>query len=154
MIRARVETPLGTVLVTADCDMLTELRFADAPAAEEPADSPVVSETVRWLALYFSGRDPGDIPKLAPAKTPFQNAVREALLSVPYGKTVSYDALAKRLHSSPRAIGQAVGKNPILLIVPCHRVIGKNGGLAGYAGGLERKAALLELERRGMDGHA
>ncbi len=144
---AWAETPFGTVRMTEENGVLTELCFSDAPQERESADCPVFRETVRWLSVYASGRQPDFRPKLSAAKTPFQAAVRTALLSVPYGETVSYAALAARLHTSPRAVGRAVGRNPILLIVPCHRVIGKDGSPTGYAGGLARKEALLAAER-------
>ena len=146
-----LHSPLGDIVLTADGDMLCGLAFAERTrplAAQQTGETPlIVSETRRWLSCFFAGRAPDFTPKLVPADTPFQNALREALLSIPYGETVTYAALAKTLHSSPRAVGHAIGRNPILLIVPCHRVIGKNGALTGYAGGLPRKAELLWLEQ-------
>ena len=135
-----LHSPLGDIVLTADGDMLCGLTFAERTrplAAQQTGETP----------LIVAGRAPDFTPKLVPADTPFQNALREALLSIPYGETVTYAALAKTLHSSPRAVGHAIGRNPILLIVPCHRVIGKNGALTGYAGGLPRKAELLRLEQ-------
>ena len=147
----RCDTPLGGVLLVSDGDALTGLYFdgqKHRPAIEgTEAELPVFTETRRWLAAFFAGRKPDFLPKIRLCGTPFQRAVWEALLRVPYGETVSYEALAEKLHTGARAVGGAVGKNPVSLIVPCHRVVGKDGALTGYAGGLERKKALLALER-------
>lgn len=102
-----------------------------------------------WFAdqKYFAGQAPsisGII--LAPQATSFQKAVYHELLQIPFGQTTTYKALAAKVNSSPRAIGNAIARNQILLIIPCHRVLGANGALTGYAGGLERKQALLKLE--------
>lgn len=103
----------------------------------------------RWLDLYFSGREPDNIPPLSLKGTPFQQRVWEALLTIPYGQTVTYGELARRLGCrSAQAVGGAVGRNPIAIIVPCHRIVGTNGSLTGYAGGLDRKRALLQLEQK------
>ena len=101
----------------------------------------------RWLDAYFAGERPdvAGLP-LAPRGTAFQRRVWSALLAIPYGETRTYGELAAALGSSPRAVGSAVGKNPISVIVPCHRVLGADGSLTGYAGGLDRKRAILELE--------
>ena len=112
-------------------------------------------ETERWLALYFSGVEPDFTPPLRLRGTPFRQRVWEQLRAIPYGETVSYAQLAQRLAEggggkpSARAVGGAVGHNPISLIVPCHRVVGADGSLRGYAGGLKRKEKLLALERAG-----
>ena len=100
-----------------------------------------------WLEEYFRGKEPTIKVKLAPEGTPFQKRVWEELLTIPYGETLSYGELAKRLGSSPRAVGSAVGRNPISLMIPCHRVLGSDGSLTGYAGGIERKKFLLEQEK-------
>ena len=105
--------------------------------------------TKAWLDLYFAGERPLFLPPLQPDGTVFQLRVWDALTSVPYGETLTYGALASALGSSPRAVGQAVGKNPISLLIPCHRVVGADGSLTGYAGGADRKAYLLRLEREG-----
>ena len=112
------------------------------------AFSPVLLAARCWLDAYFAGERPGvaDVP-LAPRGTAFQRRVWDALLAIPYGETRTYGELAVALGSSARAVGSAVGKNPISVIVPCHRVLGAGGSLTGYAGGLERKRALLALER-------
>lgn len=146
-----LDTPLGGVTLTSDGEALTGLYFDGQkhapPLAGTEAALPVFDETRRALAEVFAGRAPSLLPKLRPEGTPFQKRVWEALLAIPYGETVSYAALAKRLGTSARAVGSAVGRNPISVLVPCHRVIGKDGALVGYAGGLERKKALLARER-------
>ena len=112
------------------------------------ADSPVLLAARCWLDAYFAGKRPGaaGLP-LAPRGTAFQRRVWDALIAIPYGETRTYGELAAELGSSPRAVGAAVGRNPISVIIPCHRVLGADGSLTGYAGGLERKRALLALER-------
>lgn len=133
---------------------LVSAAFVDG--AEETAPrSPVLSEAKVWLDRYCSGRDPGPVPPLAPKGTDFQKAVWEAASRVPYGKTVSYGALAVSMGLSPRharAIGNALHKNPLLLFIPCHRVVGTNGALTGFSAGLSQKAALLRLESVGEVG--
>lgn len=117
-------------------------------------ETPLLKKTKRWLAIYFSGKKPGfDIP-LHFIGTPFQINVWRILCSIPYGETRTYGEIAKLLvaqneikSTSPRAVGNAVGRNPISILVPCHRVIGKNGRLTGYAGGLDRKRKMLQLEK-------
>nr|AHF24447.1 methylated-DNA/protein-cysteinemethyltransferase [uncultured bacterium Contig99] len=155
------DTPLGGVTLAADGEALVGLwfdgqkRFAAGLAREyEEGDAPVLREAEEWLAPYFAGREPPRCPKLAPRGTPFQRAVWEILLTVPYGRATTYgriaEALARRAglaRMSAQAVGGAVGRNPIALIVPCHRVVGADGSLTGYAGGLARKEALLRLER-------
>ena len=156
------ESPLGKMLLAADDAGLTGAWFygqrcfacglegAEKNAeTSESADSPVLLAARCWLDAYFAGERPGvaDVP-LAPRGTAFQRRVWGALLAIPYGETRTYGELAAVLGSSPRAVGAAVGRNPISVIVPCHRVLGAGGSLTGYAGGLERKQALLELEQR------
>lgn len=149
-----VETPLGPVLLASDGQALTGLWFLGqrhegsglSPETEE-RDLPVFDETRRWLALYFAGREPDIAPPLAPRGTDFQKRVWALLRQIPRGQTCSYGELARRLGcASARAVGQAVGRNPISLLIPCHRVLGAGGRLTGYAGGLWRKEALLRLE--------
>ncbi len=115
----------------------------------DSGDSAVLKEAERQLGEYFAGeRTTFDLP-LAAVGTPFQRRVWEALCAIPYGETVSYGELARRIGqpTASRAVGLANGKNPISVVVPCHRVIGSSGKLVGYGGGLERKQTLLELER-------
>ena len=155
------ESPLGRMLLAADDTGLTGAWFYGqryfARGLEDAeknvghgasADSPALLAARRWLDAYFAGECPGvaDVP-LAPRGTAFQRRVWDALLAIPYGETRTYGELAAALGSSPRAVGAAVGRNPISVIVPCHRVLGAGGSLTGYAGGLARKRELLALER-------
>ena len=154
----RAPTPLGEVSLASDGEALTGLWFAgqrydggSLPGDFSRPDLPVFASALRWLGIYFDGREPDFTPPLAPAGTSFQLTVWKALLKIPYGETVSYGELAARCGiRSARAVGGAVGRNPVSLIVPCHRVVGADGSLTGYAGGIERKKALLDLERRGI----
>ena len=114
----------------------------------EPENSPALSAALCWLEEYFRGEEPKIEITLNPEGTAFQKRVWRELLTIPYGETLSYGALAKRLGSSPRAVGAAVGRNPISLLIPCHRVLGSDGSLTGYAGGVERKKFLLEQEKK------
>ena len=135
-----------------------QLFSPTVPDAESGADVPVrrlpvFEETVRWLECYFDGQMPDFTPPLAPQGTPFQLAVWEILREIPYGATMSYGQVAVRLAAdrglsrmSAQAVGGAVGHNPIALIIPCHRVVGADGKLTGYAAGLDRKAWLLKWE--------
>ncbi|HIT31546.1 MAG TPA: methylated-DNA--[protein]-cysteine S-methyltransferase [Candidatus Enterenecus stercoripullorum] len=151
---------LGEILLSSDGSALTGLwfpgqRYAQRllhPSAVED-DLPIFAQVKAWLTVYFQGKDPGPIPRLRPEGTPFQRDVWQLLLRIPYGRTTTYKALAAQLAGqrglrsmSAQAVGGAVGHNPISILVPCHRVIGSDGSLTGYAGGLERKRALLELE--------
>ena len=115
---------------------------------------PVFNDTRRWLDMYFAGQIPDFLPRLSPQGTAFRQSVWDMLLAIPYGQTTSYGELAKEIASrrqtekmSAQAVGGAVGHNPIAIIIPCHRVIGKDGSLTGYGGGLWRKEWLLQLER-------
>jgi len=149
-----IQTPLGGVTLAGDGTSLCGLWFdgqnyfpRDLVGYE--AALPVFEETVRWLAIYFRGKEPDFLPPLSPQGTPFQAAVWQLLTEIPYGHTLTYGALAARL-GRPRAaqaVGGAVARNPISLLIPCHRVLGAGGALTGYAGGLWRKEALLALER-------
>jgi len=157
---SHVSTPLGTVLLSSDGEALTGLWFEGQKyfglgLPENCAEKrvPVFEQTESWLAAYFGGKEPGFTPPLAPRGTPFRKAVWDILLTIPYGKTMTYGEIAKTLaarqglaHLSAQAVGGAVGHNPISLIIPCHRVIGSDGSLTGYAGGLDMKAKLLAFE--------
>ncbi|MDO4542841.1 MAG: methylated-DNA--[protein]-cysteine S-methyltransferase, partial [Bacillota bacterium] len=119
----------------------------------EEKELPVFEQTKKWLDIYFSGREPNFKLPLHFIGTSFQNEVWEILYSIPYGQTMSYGEIAKRLAAkrglkrmSAQAVGGAVGRNEISVIVPCHRVVGANGSLTGYAGGIDKKIALLKLE--------
>ena len=150
----RYASPLGALALESDGEALTALRFDVQPDAQPSPLCPVLREALRWLDDYFGGRLPDFTPPLRPAGTPFRAAVWERLLAIPYGETVSYGALARELAAqrgmaamSAQAVGGAVGHNPIALMIPCHRVIGADGSLTGYAAGLERKRRLLAHER-------
>jgi methylated-DNA-[protein]-cysteine S-methyltransferase len=155
MPHATIDTPIGRLTLIAGDDGLRGIRFATEPArvpADDSAepDHPVLVETARQLGEYFAGeRQEFDLP-LRPAGTAFQLAAWRALTTIPYGRTVSYGEQARRLgHAGrARAVGAANGSNPLPIVVPCHRVIGADGSLTGFGGGLEKKAWLLDHERR------
>ena len=148
--------PLGRVTLECADGSLTGLWFAgqkyygSGQTDFREGSAPVLEAASDWLERYFAGAapDPRDLP-LAPEGTAFQREVWSGLLAIPYGETVTYGSLAARLgrSSSVRAVAAAVGRNPISVVIPCHRVVGADGSLTGYAGGLERKRWLLELER-------
>ena len=154
------DSPLGGMLLAADESGLTGIWFDGGryfaeglPAAQLRQETPILAETRRWLDNYFTGREPDFLPPLHPVGSPFQQAVWALLLQIPYGQTVTYGQLAARLaverglaRMSAQAVGGAVGRNRISIIIPCHRVIGADGSLTGYAGGLDRKAKLLAWE--------
>ena len=146
-------SPVGELTLTSDGEGLTGLYcdgqryFPELTGCVRRGDLPVFVLTRAWLELYFSGEQPLFTPPLSPVGTDFQLAVWAALAEIPYGQTVSYADVAAAVGcKSARAVGSAVGRNPISVIVPCHRVVGKNGALTGYAGGLDRKRFLLESE--------
>ena len=153
------ESPIGTLWYACDEDGL-HLTRVWLPGSEPPAEDrteagcfPVIKQTRDWLARYFRGQDPGPCPPLAPQGTPYQMAIWELIREIPYGQTASYKDLAVRYaeengldRPAPHPVGQAVGRNPIPLIVPCHRVIGADGNLTGYGGGIDLKIRLLQLE--------
>ena len=147
-------TPVGRLLLTSDGDALTGLHFTDLPKSPEPAsdweeDDARFDDVHLQLKEYFDGaREDFDLP-LSPQGTPFQVSVWNALREIGYGKTASYGDIAVRVGrpSAVRAVGSTNGRNPIAIIIPCHRVIGANGSLTGYGGGLHRKEWLLDLER-------
>ena len=147
-------SPLGPILLAADETGLTGLWFeaqkyfpSFSGVEYQEKETPVLTETVRWLDVYFSGKDPGFLPPLHPQGSPFRQAVWNILLTIPRGQTMTYGEIARRLgvHSA-QAVGGAVGHNPISILIPCHRVVGSDGSLTGYAGGLDRKTRLLQLE--------
>ena len=153
-------SPLGGITRASDGKALTGLwfdgqRHFGEPLAGTPSQKslPVFEEAERWLDRYFSGGIPDFTPPLFLRGTPFRRLVWELLLLIPYGTTVTYGQLAERLsvqtgrRVSARAVGGAVGHNPISLIIPCHRVIGADGSLTGYAGGPGRKSELLRMEK-------
>ena len=143
------DSPVGPLLLTTDGTGLTGLHFAPHEVdASWKRDDVAFADVIRQLDEYFAGaRTHFDIP-LHPTGTPFQLKVWEQLREIPYGETISYGALARRVSSpnASRAVGLANGRNPIAIIIPCHRVIGADGSLTGYGGGLDRKRFLLGLE--------
>lgn len=156
------DSPLGGITLACDGDALTGLwfdgqKFFPVSPVYGAENLPAFAEAERWLDLYFSGRDPGFIPQIHMRGTPFRKAVWEALLKIPYGRTATYGEIADRVaermglpRMSAQAVGGATGHNAVSLIIPCHRVIGKDGSLTGYAGGTELKRKLLELEKAGL----
>lgn len=166
-ITARYPSPIGEITLVSDGNSLTELQFEknhkektlstkspeattlqDFPNTQEP---PVFTETRHWLDLFFSGIKPDFTPPLNPQGTQFQQKVWRELLTIPYGQTTTYGAIAKRINCrSAQAVGQAIHRNPIAIIIPCHRVIGSNGSLTGYAAGLGIKQQLLTIEKNNI----
>ena len=154
------ESPLGGITLASDGEALTGLWFdgqkyyADSlEGVSEEKGLPVFELAERWLDVYFSGKAPDFTPPLRMKTTKFRKDVWEILLTIPYGQTMTYGEIADRIAKrkglrkmSARAVGGAVGHNAISLIIPCHRVVGANGRLTGYAGGIDKKARLLEME--------
>ena len=155
---------ISNMVMTGNDTSLTGLWFIQqrntVPAlSKEYLEKPltVFEETRRWLDIYFSGKVPNFTPPLSMEATPFRKMVWEILLTIPYGQTTTYGEIANKIavkmglaRMSAQAVGQAVGHNPISIIVPCHRVIGANGNLTGYAGGIDLKIQLLTLEKTDM----
>lgn len=155
------QSPLGLITLASDGQALTGLWFegqkhfgSTLQDAHAEQGLPVFRQAVRWLNTYFNGKDPGFTPPLALRGTQFQKEVWDILLSIPYGDSMSYGQIAAAIAGrrgiksmSAQAIGGAVAHNPVSIIVPCHRVVGTDGSLTGYAGGIERKIRLLALER-------
>ena len=155
-----IKSPVGTLTVSSDGQNVSGLwiegqnYFAKTLGKDVlKQDLPVFEKVREWLAVYFSGKEPGFMPPLMPRGSPFQKSIWKYLCTITYGKTTTYGELAKQFESenkskqtSARAIGGAVGRNPISILIPCHRVIGKNGNLTGYAGGITAKITLLQLE--------
>ena len=152
---ATYDSPLGQLRLCSDGDALTAVTFVGQKYENNhiPKDAtfgscPVLEQAKTWLSAYFEGNIPNAFPPIKPNGTPFQMAVWKTLLQIPYGETVTYAELAKQLGcKSAQAIGGAVGRNPISIFIPCHRVVGADGKLTGYAGGVEKKEALLKLEK-------
>lgn len=152
---------MGHMLFAADEIGLTGVWFENqkyyastlSPTHQEK-DLPVFEQTKHWLNIYFSGQEPDFLPPIHMVGSPFQIAVWKILQNIPYGKTTTYGEIAQILakqkglfQMSAQAVGGAVGHNKIAILIPCHRVIGKNGNLTGYAGGIEKKTQLLKLEK-------
>lgn len=159
-------SPLGTITLAADGEALTGLWFegqkyfpATLDARHEETMLPIFEQTRRWLDDYFRGKNPGPTPPLHLQGSPFRLAVWEILQRIPFGETVTYGEIAREIARrqgtrtvSAQAVGGAVGHNPVSIIVPCHRVVGSDGSLTGYAGGIDRKIRLLTLEKAGRTG--
>lgn len=158
------DSPLGGILLVADETGLRGLWFdgqkyfaRSLPAEHIEQNTPALTEAKRWLDIYFAGKEPDFLPPLHPAGSAFRQSVWEILLKIPYGQTITYGDIARQLaakrglaNMSAQAVGGAVGHNEISVIIPCHRVVGANGSLTGYAGGIDKKIKLLELERADM----
>ena len=158
------QSPLGGILLAADEVGLVGLWFEgqkyfarDLSDVRIEQETPVLAEAKRWLDIYFTGKEPDFLPPLHPTGSEFRKAVWEILLQIPYGQTTTYGEIARQLakkqglaRMSAQAVGGAVGHNKISVIIPCHRVVGTNGRLTGYAGGIDKKIRLLELEHADM----
>ena len=162
---ATYQSPMGEILLAADETGLTGLWFMGAKYFAEglapqhrEEDTSVLKITGKWLDIYFSGREPDFMPPLHLVGSPFRLSVWKLLQQIPYGETVTYGQLAEMVarerglaHMSAQAIGGAVGHNRISVIIPCHRVVGSDGSLTGYAGGVDKKKKLLVLEGADME---
>lgn len=159
------DSRIGRIILSSNGTKLTGLSFYDSRGLGTKAlhwctgkDPLVFEKTIKWLDIYFSGREPDFMPSLFIDTTPFRKAVWDILLTIPYGKTMTYSQIADKIarkrgieRMSAQAVGGAVGHNPIAVIIPCHRVIGKNGSLTGYAWGIDKKEYLLQLEKADME---
>jgi len=150
-----LDSPIGKLLLAEDANGLQQILFSTdgRPATPDPQwieDPSALAEAIRQLKAYFAGELEDFDLSLAPQGTPFQQKVWSELQKIPYGKTTSYGELARRIGNpnASRAVGLANGSNPIPIVIPCHRVIGSNGRLTGYGGGLPIKEKLLALEKR------
>lgn len=159
------DSPLGKITMASDGKNLVGLWFENSRffreglslKTEEKPNLPVFIQTEKWLRIYFSGKEPDFLPPVLVRGSDFRKRVFEILLEIPFGKTETYGEIAKRISEekgikqmSAQAVGGAVGRNPVSIVIPCHRVVGKDGNLTGYAGGIERKIKLLELEKTDM----
>ena len=154
-------SPLGGITIASDGTVLTGLWFdgqkyfgSTLTQNQEQKKIPVFEQAEQWLTIYFSGKEPDFTPPLSMKTTPFREAVWNIMRTIPYGKTMSYGEIARELarqrgveRMSAHAVGGAVSHNPISLMIPCHRVVGTNGSLTGYAGGIDKKVQLLTLEK-------
>ena len=159
-------SPIGRITMASEGTALIGLwfegqkYFADAIKEEcTGKDLDIFDDTSRWLDIYFSEKEPDFTPKILITGTPFRKTVAEIMLTIPYGKTMTYSEIANVIAKekgiakmSAQAVGGAVGHNSISIIIPCHRVVGTNGSLTGYAGGLDKKIQLLKLEKIDMSG--
>lgn len=153
-------SPLGSILLAADEIGLTGLWFEGQkyfantlPEGRISKETEILTVAKDWLDIYFSGKEPTFTPPLHSAGSEFRQAVWRILLEIPYGQTITYGEIARRMaeikkvtHMSAQAVGGAIGHNVVSIIIPCHRVVGTNGNLTGYAGGIDKKISLLKLE--------
>ena len=158
------DSPIGKITLGAREDVLVgawfegQKYFANTlPDERILQETEILAETKKWLDIYFSGEKPTFTPPLHPAGSTFRQAVWQILSEIPYGQTITYGEIASKIaerenisHMSAQAVGGAVGHNEISIIIPCHRVVGTNGSLTGYAGGIDRKISLLKLEHADM----
>lgn len=144
-----VSTAFGHVKIESEMHQITHLDLTQEPLSPE-SNNPVLNQAANQIKAYFDGKKVTFSLPLNPAGTPFQRAVWQALTEIPYGETRSYQDIAIAIGNpkAVRAVGGAVNKNPIMIVIPCHRVIGKDGSLVGFYGGLELKQRLLDLEKR------
>ena len=154
------QSPLGEIVIASDGTAITGLWLVgqrhfdiELEGCITDKDLPIFDEVSHWLDIYFTGNNPGEIPAVRMNGTPFQLEVWHILQTIPYGKLITYREVAELIAKkrgiakmSARAVGNAIGRNPISILVPCHRVVGSNGKLTGYASGIEKKIKLLKLE--------
>ena len=153
-------SPIGEITLASNGQELTGVWFGgqkffadNLPKRHEEKELPVLTQTKQWLDIYFTGKEPDFTPPVAmEGISPFRKRVWEIMQTIPYGKTMTYGQIARQIEQetgkrvSAQAVGGAVGHNSIGIVIPCHRVVGTNGSLTGYAGGLDKKIALLQLE--------
>ncbi len=169
LYKSSYTSPIGEIILVSDGIALHALDFVgqkyylfglDENSLEEK-DFPIFDDTKNWLDIYFSGKEPDFTPKLQLTGSPFRQLISKLMLKIPYGQTSTYGSLAKEAavilgkeRMSAQAVGGAVSHNPISIIVPCHRVLGSDGSLTGYAGGIERKIFLLSNEKSGVSNYS
>lgn len=160
-------SPLGGITLASDGEALTGLWFdgqkyfgSTLSENQKQKTLPIFEDTYKWLDTYFSGKAPDFTPPVSILTTPFRKTVWEILLTIPFGRTMTYGEIADKIarqkgieNMSAQAVGSAVGHNPISLIIPCHRVVGTKGSLTGYAGGIDKKKQLLILEKADICNH-
>ena len=160
----KYKSSIGDILLATDEIGLIGLWFEGQkyfantlPDEHIPQETEILTETIKWLDMYFSGEEPNFTPPLHPSGSSFRQAVWQILLQIPYGQTITYGEIARRMaevkkvpRMSAQAVGGAVGHNEISIIIPCHRVVGTNGSLTGYGGGIDKKISLLNLEHADM----
>lgn len=161
---SRYKSQIGNILLASDEEGLTGLWFEGQkyfantlPDERILQETEILREAKKWLDVYFTGEEPPFTPPLHPAGSTFRQAVWQLLLQIPYGQTITYGEIARRMaevkkvpRMSAQAVGGAVGHNEISIIIPCHRVVGTNGSLTGYGGGIDKKISLLNLEHADM----